>query len=523
MTFDGISVQSGDVSAIFDGDASTEMMLAKAPYSGDDRDGINAGASMTITLEEPKTIGKFRFQQGASQPNDVFTNAEVLYQLEGSEEWVTVGTLNNESDQTIDFGGVANVKAIKVLNKERIDVWVRVGEITINGPVIDTAPITYTVMKPSTWGIYSGTESNMWDGNDNSYIWFNQPGAVNDSVGYDLGKEAVLESAHIVVGAGDADKFKRYTVETSVDGNTWAAVAGYADYQGATSGKDVLDIELGGVVARYIRVRNLQYTENWIKFSEFTVEEVKSGTTEGVYTNVEDSPLLTNIAGGYLALQPERITLAPGEYAGLDLKNIKTITAIDVEVTKDDSVKLESSMNSVEWSDVSENGKYKDARYVRLYNDGDTNQQVVINTFAVSYNYIATKSVTSDITMSDSARDMRGGGSVENVFDGNLSTFGSITGAQTEGMAITFDLGQVRDFETIRYYVNENSKDFYVMQNLKYQIIQKQLLRTGQKCLSLVMRILKTYLMILQQRMEMALCMIPRILVICMQNVQDLM
>lgn len=27
-------------------------------------------------------------------------------------------------------------------------------------------------------------------------------------------------------------------------------------------------------------------------------------------------------------------------------------------------------------------------------------------------------------------------------------------------MAITFDLGQVRDFETIRYYVNENSKDF---------------------------------------------------------------
>ena len=45
-----------------------------------------------------------------------------------------------------------------------------------------------------------------------------------------------------------------------------------------------------------------------IKFSEFTVEEVKSGTTDGVYTNIEDSSLLTNIAGGYLALQLYIIT-----------------------------------------------------------------------------------------------------------------------------------------------------------------------------------------------------------------------
>lgn len=462
VTFDGISVQSGEISAIFDGDASTEAMLAKGPYvQGDaERDGINAGASMTITFDEPKTVGKFRFQQGASQATDVFSNADVQYQVEGSEEWVTVGTLNSETDQTIDFGGVANVKAIKILNQERVDVWVRVGEITISGPVIDTTPITYTVMKPSTWGVYSGPESKMWDGDDSTFVWFNKPGELDTYVGYDLGKEAVLESAHIVVGAGDGDKFTRYAVETSVDGSKWTAVAGYADYQGVTSGKDVLDIELGGVVARYIRVRNLQGSDKWIKFSEFTVEEVKSGTTDGVYTNIEDSSLLTNIAGGYLALQPTRITLAPGEYAGLDLKNIKTITGVDVEVTKDDSVKLQSSMNTVEWSDVSENGKYKDARYVRLYNDGDADQQVVINAFAVSYNYIAAKSVTSDISMNDSARDMRGGGNVENVFDGNLSTSGSITGPQTEGMAITFDLGQVRDFETIRYYVNENSKDF---------------------------------------------------------------
>ena len=88
----------------------------------------------------------------------------------------------------------------------------------------------------------------------------------DDFLGYDLGTEAVLESAHIVVGHTGGDKLVKYAVETSVDNSTWTPAEGYAEYTGAAEGKDVLNIDLKGVTARYIRIRNLEKKPTWAKF-----------------------------------------------------------------------------------------------------------------------------------------------------------------------------------------------------------------------------------------------------------------
>ena len=56
--------------------------------------------------------------------------------------------------------------------------------------------------------------------------------------------------------------------------------------------------------------------------------------------------------------------------------------------------------------------------------------------------------------------DMRTAGTVGNVFDGNLSTIGMITGPQEAGKQILFDLGQEITFNQIRYYINETNLNY---------------------------------------------------------------
>ena len=161
----------------------------------------------------------------------------------------------------------------------------------------EVTPIEYNVIRTDRWKVYQGSEANLYDGNDDSFVWYDPDGddnttgddfLVDDYLGYDLGKVANLVSAHIVVGHDGGDKLVNYTIETSVDGDTWTPVEGYENYTGAASGKDTLDIDLTGTSAQYIRIRNLTQQGSWGKFSEFTVEEEQQagGTSEYVYTNV---------------------------------------------------------------------------------------------------------------------------------------------------------------------------------------------------------------------------------------------
>ena len=320
VTYDGISVRSGTEANYFDGSDSTEVQLAKGPYEAPNREIIAAGSTLTVTFDEPKTVGSFRLVQGVSAATDVFANADVEYQLDGSDEWVKAGTLTNASDQTVDFGSAANVKAVRILNQADTAGWVRISEIEILAPESETfVPIQYNVIRTDRWEIYQGSESNLYDGNDDTFVWYDPDGSGNttgddfladDYIGYDFGKVADLVSAHIVVGNEGADKLVNYTIETSVDGDTWTPVEGYEDYTGVSSGKDTLDIDLTGTSARYIRIRNLARQGSWGKFSEFTVEEAQpaGGTSEYVYTNVNTD--ITAVADeGIVSLTPGTVYL----------------------------------------------------------------------------------------------------------------------------------------------------------------------------------------------------------------------
>ena len=94
-------------------------------------------------------------------------------------------------------------------------------------------------MKTDRWTVAQQTkETSLYDGNDDTYVWYDPDGSANtteddvmvdDFLGYDLGTEAVLESAHIVVGHDGGDKIEKYAIETSVDNVKWTSVEGYAE------------------------------------------------------------------------------------------------------------------------------------------------------------------------------------------------------------------------------------------------------------------------------------------------------
>ena len=64
VTYNGISVRSGNETNYFDGSDSTAVQLAKGPYEQPNRDKIPEDATLTVTMDDPKTVGSFIMLQG---------------------------------------------------------------------------------------------------------------------------------------------------------------------------------------------------------------------------------------------------------------------------------------------------------------------------------------------------------------------------------------------------------------------------------------------------------------------------
>ena len=445
--------------------SDNEVWLSVA--SGSDKDKLPAGSYLAYTFNSKQKISSVHFAQGGSASGDVISDGSLQY-LDDEGNWITIGDVTNQQEQVFDLSD-QNIEttALRIHNDAFAGIWWRVGEFRVD--VQDdsgTTPLEYNVIKTQRWKVYQGPESRLYDGNDNTYVWYDPDGDGNstgddflagDYLGYDFGKVATLKSVHIVVGNDNGDKLVNYAIETSLDNNTWTAIDGYDNYQGNASGKDTIDIKLDGLKARYIRIRNLANQGSWGKFSEFTVEEVsQSGSKDYLYTNLDNTSILSNLEGNTAWLTPGNVTLAKDQYIGIDLKNIKHITSIEA-LTLPESCRLEVSKNGIEWSNFD---TASDGRYVRIVNPNDQKAVLDLSKFEVVFDYIGEKTVTSDFANQQTSNDMRTAGTVNNVFDGDLSTIGMINGPQEQGKHITFDLGQTIHFESIRYYITESQLNY---------------------------------------------------------------
>lgn len=457
------------------GSADASEVWLSVSASGADKDHLPDGSYLQYTFSEAQKIQSVYFAQGGSASGDVITNGSLQY-LDSDGEWQTAAEVTNSTQQTFDLSDKnITTTAVRILNNAYANIWWRVGEFRVEVAEEETyTPIQYNIIKTDRWTVYSNyVESNLYDGDDDTFVWYDPDGTPNDSthpddaqvgdyIGYNFGTVAELSGVHIVMGNGanSDNKLVNYAIETSINGEDWTPITGYENYQSSNNtGKDTIDISLNGLRAQYIRIRNLTLRETWVQISEFTVQQVipQSGSTENLYTNVE-----TNIGSvaeeGKVSLTSGTVTLDNEQYIGVDLGNIKAVTEVKTSDLPE-NVTLQTSMNGIEWADYNEENAPVDARYVRVVSSED-GTAVALSQFDVTYAFIAEKSVESDFGNNNSSSDMRTAGTVNNVFDGDLTTLGMITGFQETGKHITFDLGQVIDFKSIRYYIVETQLNY---------------------------------------------------------------
>ncbi|MGG7058036.1 beta-N-acetylglucosaminidase domain-containing protein [Clostridium tertium] len=462
-------VPTGNLNNVLDNKESTEIVY-KNPAS------IATGTYIGVKYNKVINIKNIEFNLGAiANAEDTMQEAKVQYTVDG-KEWVDLepGKVYTTPNKITIEGLNLDAMGVRVIaTKDRDNKWFGIKDITVNRSNSEEVPegFTYTVIKSSLWTISQGTkEESLYDGDDNSFVWYDPDGSgnansddalVGDYLGYDLGRVINLESAHIVVGNSGGDKLVKYAIETSVNGNDWTPVDGYSSYTGKSEGKDVLDIDLKNVEARYIRIKNLERTNWWVKFSEFTVKEAVKANSKYVYTNT-DMELNSLLVSQELTklLPKENITLHANEYVGVKLDRIKDLSEIALEVSSMDGLTLQTSMNAKEWVDVNLQNKsdLANARYIRLIANKDVTFN--LNKFEVKSNEVYPISLDSSFVNIN--------GNVSSIFDRNFNTEASFDSYPIKDKSIVFDLGQTIDISNLTYAVLDTERNY--LRDAKFQI-----------------------------------------------------
>ena len=182
-------------------------------------------------------------------------------------------------------------------------------------------------------------------------------------------------------------------LEYSLDGENWTLLRDEIN--------GVYDIvwEGAAVQARYVRLARNDASErqNWVAVRSFEVNPVKRDAS--IYTNVERlvNNRVTTFKDQIVVKRVlEVITLAPGEYVGVELPYIATVTNVDVQFNA--TLTAEYSQDGEKWSTVA-----MPCRYIRYINNG-------------------TASVGMKMDKFDITADLSGANGTENVFDKNFET-----------------------------------------------------------------------------------------------------
>lgn len=470
LSIDKVSVQGGDIKNVTDGKTSTFTHFAEAPYKGGEiTDYIPVDATITLTYENAKKLGTINFVQDSG--TDKLKKYVIEYSEDGKtwkslEEYAGNATVSLDvSDQNI------MAKAIRVRNlelnlkSEKVGYWWKVFDFSMT----DTKAAPYTLEYTSRWSTYQSTVDKLNDGDDSTYVHFDSGPAddtlIGDYIGWDLGNVTKIGKIHAVVGNDKVpnDKWTKYKLEYSSDNENWTT---FKTFDGAGSGKDIIDVNFYGIEARYVRLTNLAKKHAWVIFSEFTVKEYDPNTDfddANVYSNT-NFRLLSEYSEDATKLSCNTdITLSKDQFIGVDLSRIKDIKEINIDTTNGEKLTLQVSKNKLEWENVNLNTRVElpDARYVRLINLTNAEVTFTLNNFIVTSNEVFTPRLydtTFGIEPSwGVTEDSRNNGA---AFDGNVDTTTEFGTLPQKGEYAIYDLGQVRLISKLEMFCQDTAKNY---------------------------------------------------------------
>ena len=466
VSVDKLSVQGGSLNNIVDDSSSTYVHLAEDPYKGYDvKDYIPVDASVILTFDRAKKLNIISFKQDSG--TDKLTKYAIEYTIDG-ETWTTLQEYSGDAEVELNVSSQnLTVKAIRVRNlalnvqsNGESGYWWKLYEFNVK----DQTSIEPTLMYTDRWTIYSGNAGNLTDGDESTALDFNSQSSaqVDDYIGWDFGQVIEVGQVSAILGGNRAagDKFAKYALEYSKDGNNWTT---YKTYTGATDAKDYVNENLLGEQARYVRIRNLEARNVWVIFSEFSVKQYnpdENWNTLNVYSNV-DFNLKSSYTNASTALMSnDNITLQKDEYIGVDLSRIKDLKSILTKTTQDDALTLQVSKNQVDWINIQAD-ELPDARYVRLINLNEDAVEFKLNTFVVESDEITAPSLY-ETTMGINAswgvsEDTRNNGA---AFDGDVNTTTEFGDLPQKDQYIIYDLGQERTISKLTMFCQDSALNY---------------------------------------------------------------
>ncbi len=448
---------TGSENNVLDNNASTEVVY-KTPNS------ITAGTYVGISYTKGIDIDSVTFRLGQSgNLNDTFLKAKVQYTIDG-KEWLDVNGEEYDLPQEINLTdlNLENVKGIRMIaTADKTNTWLGVRDIVVNGQGVgESSSDKYnaSVIKIARYGIYSTyTTANLIDDDDSTFTWFNQDSKVDDYVGLDLGSVLPLGKVRFVMGNSGNDYWNKYDLEYSEDGINYTVFASYNQ----NVEKKIVEEDLTGIKARYVRVRNTQDKGVWLKMSDFRVSKPNDTFVD---TNNEDlKEIATTIETSSVSIAPvSSITLNTNEYIGVILPRIRDLANIDLQLVDGDDLTLQVSKNYIDWVDVDpESTDLPDGRYVRLINKTGEAVTFDITKFEVNSNELSGPYLLdSDIGINSSwgvAEDCRDNGA---AFDGKMDTITEFADLPQEGQYIIYDLGQERTINKLEMYCQDTAVNY---------------------------------------------------------------
>ena len=442
---ENMTVRGGSVANMSDGNTGTYGHFAKNPYEGD-RESTQPDAYVGLDFGEAKKVDAITFTQDG---NDKVDKAVLEYTTDG-ENWTTIKEYTNAPAVLSEKFDEVSAKAIRLRNLEATGKWWKVFEIEATygeAPEQPEESVRYdaTAIYSSRFGIYSGSVSNITDGNDSTNVWFNKDLQQGDYVGVDLKEPKLIGDVRFIQDAGD--RMGEYILQYSNDGTNWTDIATYTD--------NPLEIDLSrkNITARYLRAVSANNYSKWLKVFGFEVYS-PSKNTWNVITNVTDlehnGAAVTEENSTLLGI--DNVTLQPGQYIGLKLNRLRDVTSITAEAPE--GLSLQYSVNGVVWTNAEGTSVTNpgNVRYARIINNTDAAITGNIGGLTIESSELYPVSV-AETNFSSTSTHL-------NAFDKDRTTEAIWQGSQTEGKFITYDLGQMLHLESLKMVLHDGTTDF---------------------------------------------------------------
>lgn len=426
------------------------------------------GQYYQVNFNIPQTIYGVHILNGTKNKlDDTFGTGEVKYQVEGSNEWKSLGEFKNYPS-AVDVDNIEVEKVVAVRYECKATgaggKWPSMREFKVSlEPETDAFTKDEVIITPNHWGYYSGTAANIIDDNLNTNVHFkvrnnNSYGDKKDTyisgdyVGIKLSKPITLGKIEIHQGKSDndGDYFNQSKLQYSLDGKNWTDIPGATEL---TERNIVFDASDLNIKAQYVRLVARNSRNVWVGMREFDVD-AKIVFNSKAYTNVDSLKKLgANVRVDDFELGAiNNITLQPNEYIGLKLDRIHEINDIDVDITTNE-LTLEAGKNEYQFETVDNSKLPVDARYIRLINKTKNAVTFNINKFRATSNEIYSKSYLNDSTFPVQNNALL-------AFDGDWTSETVYAASQHKGNYFIYDLGQEVEISKFKVVCHDSEHDF---------------------------------------------------------------